>query len=79
MVPCARYPTCVASSTASVLVAVVVLVLGGEHHPSLIGHGVRQVSYWLLEVDLVVALSSAKMEVVLYEALAHLPVLHLDA
>ena len=75
----ARYPTCVASSTARVLVAVIVLVLSGEHHPCLIGHCVGQVSHWLFEVDLVVALSSPQMEVVLYEALAKLPVLHFDA
>jgi len=69
----------VARGTASVLVAVVVPVLGGEHHSRLIGHGIGQVSHWLREVDDVVALGSAQTEAVLDEAPAQLPVVHLDA
>ena len=74
-----RHHTCVASGAASVLLAVVVPVLSGEHHPRLIAHGVGQVSDCPLEVDDVVVFGSAQAEVVLYEAPAQLPVVHIDA
>ena len=55
-----------------------VSVLGGEHHPAVVGHGVGQIAGRVRQVDGVVALGTLQGEVVLDVAFALFPVLQLD-
>lgn len=58
---------------------VIILIFGGEHHASMVAHGIGQVSRQMSQTDSVMRCRSIQSEHVLDESSLILPVLQLNA